>query len=126
MGLRAVREAIWRRPLGEKSAGFDLMAWCHHRRDPSFGRSAQIVLMDENLAQLTDLFEVAQEFKTNIDHGFLLTIVPNLIGIGGHAFAWLGLSHRRRIGLRLLGAELAYVMRPLYQHREKAELTEAS
>ena len=43
--------------------------------------SAQIVLMDENLTQLTELFEIAQEFKTNVDRTYLGTIIPNTLGI---------------------------------------------
>lgn len=88
--------------------------------------SAQIVLMNEDLAQLTDLFEVAQEFKTNIDQGFLLTIVPNLIGIAGTLFLGWGYLTAVLLGSAFWVPQLAHVMRPLYEHREKAELTEAS
>ena len=82
--------------------------------------SAQIVLMDEDLAQLTQLFEVAEEFKTNIDRSFLATIVPNMLGIAGTLFLHWGYATAVLLGSAFWLPQLAYVMRPLYKLRSRA------
>ena len=79
--------------------------------------SAQIVLMDENLTPLTEVFEIAQEFKTNIDRSFLAAIVPNMLGIAGTLFLNWGYATAVLLGSAFWLPQLALVMRPLYKHK---------
>ena len=79
--------------------------------------SAQIVLMDENLTQLTELFEIAQEFKTNVDRTYLGTIIPNTLGIVATLFLHWGYAAAVLFNAAFWIPQLAYVMRPLYKHK---------
>ncbi len=92
------------------------------------GINDSIALKKSNVsvAQLTDLFEVAQEFKTNINGGCIKTIIPNLLGIAGTLFLGCGYLTAVTLGTAFWVPQLAYVMRPLYQHRASPELAEAS
>jgi Cu2+-exporting ATPase len=79
--------------------------------------SAQIVLMDENLTQLTEVFEIAQEFKTNTDRTYLSTIIPNTVGIAATFFLHWGYAAAVLLNAALWIPQLAYVMHPLYKHK---------
>ena len=79
--------------------------------------TAGIVLMDGSLSQLVDLFELAQEFNHSLDRTFMLSVVPELMGIG-----WVFLFHwgpvtvvlyRVALWLPILGN----VMLPLYKRQ---------
>lgn len=81
--------------------------------------SAQVVLMDENLTQLTELFDIAQEFKTNIDRTFLGTIIPNALGIAATLFLHWGYAAAVLLNAAFWMPQLAYVMHPLYKHNNE-------
>ena len=53
--------------------------------------TAQIVLMDESLQQLDELFDLAQQYNKTMDRGVKLMLVPNMIGVGGILFLRFGL-----------------------------------
>lgn len=80
--------------------------------------TAQIVLMDESLEQLTSLFDIADEFKRNMDGSYVTTIVPNLIGIGGTLFFHWGFFSAVMFNTFLWLPQLAHVMSPLYKGKE--------
>jgi heavy metal translocating P-type ATPase len=51
--------------------------------------TAQVVLMDQSLKHLPQLFDIADEFASNLQTGFVSAIVPGLINIGGiFVFHW--------------------------------------
>ncbi len=52
--------------------------------------SAQVILMDQTLKRLPDLFDIAYDFQDNIRDTFFATSAPGLIGIGGVFFANFG------------------------------------
>jgi len=81
--------------------------------------SAQIVLMDENLTQLTELFDIAQEFKTNIDRSFWGTLIPNTLGIAATLFLHWGYTAAVLLNASLWVPQLAYVMHPLYKYQNQ-------
>jgi len=49
--------------------------------------TAQIVLMDQTLSKLPDIFDIAYDFKDNMKHTFLATVTPAAVGIAGVLFA---------------------------------------
>ncbi len=76
--------------------------------------------MDESLEQLTSLFDIADEFKHNMDGTYVTTIVPNLIGIGGTFLFHWGFLTAVMFNTFLWLPQLAHVMRPLYKRQAKA------
>ncbi|MEM7534496.1 MAG: heavy metal translocating P-type ATPase [Chloroflexota bacterium] len=79
--------------------------------------TAQIVLMDGTLSQLVDLFSLAKEFNHNLDRSFLLTVVPEVMGILCVFVLQWGLIPavilRSLLWLPLLGNTIM----PLYKHQ---------
>lgn len=52
--------------------------------------TAQIILMDENLTHLIDLFTLTEKFKRNMENNLLIAFAPGLICIGGVFFLHFG------------------------------------
>lgn len=75
--------------------------------------TAQIVLMDQSLVQLGELFDIAQKFDTNMKTGFYAAIIPGATVISG-VFLWhFGLYAAIAVhGLGLLSS-LGVAMLPL-------------
>ena len=48
--------------------------------------SAQIVLMDQSLAKISDLFDIAYSYQNNMKDVLFTTFFPSMIGIGGIFF----------------------------------------
>jgi len=55
--------------------------------------TAQVVLMDENLEQLQQLFYIAHHFDTNMKRIFTAVITSSIMAIGGCLFLHLGLLY---------------------------------
>ena len=55
--------------------------------------SAQIVLMNQDLNQLIQAFEVAQNFKRNMKLNLTATIIPGVITVFGAFFLGFGIAH---------------------------------
>jgi heavy metal translocating P-type ATPase len=53
--------------------------------------TAQVVLMDHNLAKLGDLFELASQFNRTIQHIFWATLAPGVLLVGGVFFLHFGI-----------------------------------
>jgi Cu2+-exporting ATPase len=53
--------------------------------------TAQVVLMDQNLAKLGDLFDLAIQFNRTIHHIFWATLFPGIILVGGVFFLHFGI-----------------------------------
>ncbi len=88
--------------------------------------TAQIILMDESLSRLTQLFGIAQALKTNMQQNLLISMLLGGGGLGGVFFLNLGVNATTilyQIGM-LVG--VANAMRPMmnkYDH-SKPSLTE--
>ena len=80
--------------------------------------TAQIVLMDTTLNQLSTLFDLAGQFDANLKAGFAIAMSPGFVVIGGVFFANLGLIGALVLANASLVAGLGMAMSPLYQHRE--------
>ncbi len=52
--------------------------------------TAQVVLMDKSLKKLADLFKISKELEQNLKKGFVLTIIPGAICVGGVFFLGFG------------------------------------
>lgn len=81
--------------------------------------TAQIILMDQTLNQVETLFQISQQFETNMQRNLLSSVVPGVVIIGG---ALLGtVSFGASIGLFYAGlsAGLVNAMRPLLQSRSQ-------
>ena len=81
--------------------------------------TAQIILMDEKLSHLSDLFTYAHKFHTNVNAAFALVTVPMLIGMGGVLFLGFGLAQTIVVNLISLGAGVTNSMIPLLTARIK-------
>jgi len=80
--------------------------------------TAQIVLMDQSLQQLTQIFELADRFDKNLKVGFASAIVPGLINIGGiFLFHWGIYTSMLIYNLSLLN-NLGIAMMPLLNQQE--------
>jgi heavy metal translocating P-type ATPase len=83
--------------------------------------TAQIILMNESLEQLCDLFEFAQEFETTMSKSFNAILTPTFICMVGAFFLDFSVIHTvvlKEIGLT---ASLANATHPLFKHRPEDE-----
>ena len=77
--------------------------------------TAQIVLMDESLTQLPRLFDLADEFETNMATSFKISTIPSAICVAGaFLFGWSFLTSVS-IGVVGFGLGLGHVTRPLFR-----------
>lgn len=74
--------------------------------------AAQIVLMDQSLNHLVDLFDLAGEFHTNLQLGIGWAIVPDAILIGGVFLAGAGIYAALTIDVLALVGGVATAMWP--------------
>lgn len=81
--------------------------------------TAQIVLMESELVQLTDLFELAHGFHSNTNRAFNIAVMPTVIGIGGVLFLQFGLIQTALLSIISLFVGIGNAMLPRYQYREK-------
>jgi heavy metal translocating P-type ATPase len=85
--------------------------------------TAQIILMNESLKQLCDLFEFAREFDATMSKSFNAILTPSFICLAGAFF--LGFSVVHTVVLKEIGltASLANATHPLFKHRPEDEET---
>ena len=81
--------------------------------------TAQIVLMDGSLNQLVRLFDIAREFKANMNVGFMTLLVPTIVGIAGAVFLHFGLAHTIILGYGGLTVGVLNGMRPMLKNQRK-------
>lgn len=78
--------------------------------------AAQIVLMDQSLKQLVYLFELAEQFETNMKTTMAFVVVPSFAAMGGSIlFPYFGLIQSITLPLIGLGAGIINAMNPLIQ-----------
>jgi Cu2+-exporting ATPase len=77
--------------------------------------TAQIILMKEELHQLTALFELAKHYKNNMNKSLFIKMVPSIIGVPGALFFNLNLTMTVMLNTIGLIASLGNAMHPLRQ-----------
>ncbi|WP_353572835.1 heavy metal translocating P-type ATPase [Candidatus Albibeggiatoa sp. nov. BB20] len=81
--------------------------------------TAQVILMDENLTQLPQMFNIADSLNRNVKNSLVLDVVPNTICIGGALFFHLSIYGALAIySIGLLG-NLANGVAPLLSKRNQ-------
>ena len=88
--------------------------------------TAQIILMDESLRQLPQLFEVAYEYDANLKTLMATTFIPGLVSLGGVFF--LGATSAAALllfNLSLVGG-LVNAIWPALQNRAETEVIEST
>ena len=81
--------------------------------------TAQIILMDQTLSRLEELFEISRRFESNMNRNFESTLVPGVIIIGG---AFLGVvGYAASVGLFFAGLAVGLVnaMSPLFEAEQR-------
>ena len=81
--------------------------------------TAQIILMDQSLNQLVRLFDLADEFKQNMDLGFMMIGGATIVGMTGALFLHFGLLHTIILGHTALTASILNASTPLLKHHWK-------
>ncbi|MCB0062110.1 MAG: HAD-IC family P-type ATPase, partial [Caldilineaceae bacterium] len=88
--------------------------------------TAQIVLMDQSLSKLAQLFTLATKFDKNLKVGFVSAIVPGIINIGGiFLFHWGIYTSMFIYNLSLLN-NLGIAMLPLLRAGNESEQSSVS
>jgi heavy metal translocating P-type ATPase len=84
--------------------------------------TAQVILMDQTLKQLEELFTIAQRFETNMHRNLMSSVVPGVVIIGGALFGLVGFG--TSIGLFYLGlaAGISNAMGPLFDKDEREDM----
>jgi len=76
---------------------------------------AQVILMNQSLDQLGDLFELAQEFDANMKGTFATVLLPALMAIGGGLFLNFGLAYAIVMNQVGFAGGIGYALWPLLQ-----------
>ncbi len=85
--------------------------------------TAQVILMDENLNQLINLFDLSKSLNKNYKNSVMLDVVPNVVCIGGAFFFHLGIySALALYGIGLVGGLINVMLPLLGQTRKKNKL----
>ena len=74
--------------------------------------TAQVVLLDEGLGHLGDLFDIAADFNKTLTTSFVISIVPGVINIFGAFFLHFGFLHSVICNQIGLWASVGNAMRP--------------
>lgn len=76
--------------------------------------TAQVILMDKGLTALPQLFTLARHFNRNQNRNFLISVVPNIICIGGVFFFHFGFYAAIGLFNGSLMAGIGNAMQPLF------------
>jgi Cu2+-exporting ATPase len=79
--------------------------------------TAQVVLMDESLRQLCNLFDLAQEFKHRMKFTYVAICIPHLLAASGALFLHFGFVYAVLMNQVGFFSGLTNVMFPLVKHR---------
>ena len=83
--------------------------------------TAQVVLMDQNLAKLGDLFDLAIQFNRTIQHIFWATLFPGVLLVGGVFFLHFGIITAEILLQLGFFNGIGAAMLPLLRHKRTAE-----
>ena len=81
--------------------------------------TAQIILMDESLNQLVQLFDIGKQFKINMKNSFWGAFLLNMAAVGGVFFLHSGLVTSMLLYYTGMTISVANSMLPLRQRREE-------
>lgn len=84
--------------------------------------TAGIILMDETLNRLVDLFDLAQNLKANMQTNFAITFIPGIICVTGAFFLHFGLLSAMLLYQAGMLAGITNAMLPLIKHRQSSTL----
>lgn len=88
--------------------------------------TAQIVLMDQSLAKLGDLLDLAKNFDKTIKQGFWTTVVPGVICIGGVFFLHFGIVAAELLFQLGFFSGLGVAMLPLFNEKREPQAVAAA
>lgn len=74
--------------------------------------TAQIVLMDQGISHMNTLFNLADDFKNNMDNSLKIMLTPAVIGMGGVFLLGFGLSQTLLLNLAGLAFGVNNAMHP--------------
>jgi len=84
--------------------------------------TAQVILMEENLNQLLNLFDLAKSLDKNYKNSLALDVIPNVVCIGGAFFFNLGIYGALAIyGIGLVGGIINGMLPLLNQSLQKTK-----
>lgn len=83
--------------------------------------TAQVVLMDQSLGKLCELFDLAAEFRSNMTRTFGLVIAPHLLGLLGLLFFHFGLLPVIILCQLGLGIGVGNALLPRMQHSQQEQ-----
>jgi len=78
--------------------------------------AAQVILMDQSLNHLCDLFDLAQRYHRHVRRTFMALVAPHLVGMGGALFFHFGFVEAVILAQVGLFAGLAHAMHPMTYH----------
>ncbi|MDM8563227.1 hypothetical protein QUF54_07725, partial [Candidatus Marithioploca araucensis] len=84
--------------------------------------TAQIVLMDQGLNHLTLLFDIADNFNTNMNTTFAILLTPAILGVSGAFLFGLGITYTVVLNMTGLAFGLGNTMLPLLKQPTSKEL----
>lgn len=83
--------------------------------------TAQIILMDQTLNQLEELFTISEQFESNMQLNLASTVVPGVMIIGGALTGLVGYGASTALFFAGMTAGVANAMRPLFNTQQKRE-----
>lgn len=81
--------------------------------------TAQIIMMDGTLQQLSKLFAIADKLESNMQRNFLAGTVPGMICLGGVFFFHFGIFAACLLSWTGLSIGIANAMQPLIRYQER-------
>ncbi|ETX03420.1 MAG: hypothetical protein ETSY1_00075 [Candidatus Entotheonella factor] len=83
--------------------------------------TAQVILMDQTLNQLEELFVISEHFESNMQVNLYTTIVPGVMIIGGAFLGVVGYGAATVLFMGGLGAGVVNAVLPLFRAEEKSK-----
>ena len=81
--------------------------------------TAQIILMDQSLSQLSKLFQIAKDLDINMKTTLMATLIPGIVTVSGAFFLNFHLIHSIVLNQIGFGVGLSNTMRPILKYRKE-------
>ncbi len=88
--------------------------------------TAQVVLMNQDIAQIATLFDLAYALQSNMKLTLSMVVVPSLYSMGGVLFLGFGLAQAFTLTLFGVAAGVAVALSPLFRQRRQLLATPVS
>ena len=79
--------------------------------------TAQVILMNQKLDQLCDLFDLAREFEANMKGTFATVLIPAFMAVGGALFLHFGVTYVIVMNQLGFAGGIGYALWPLLQRK---------